>query len=93
MYVTLHFAERTFALHLLLQGLQGLIDIVVTDKNLYQRSLSIRVGARFSKGAQPTQPVKVKKPIAPQTAICGPFGRKSAEAIHQPARPVQTNPA
>ncbi len=42
MHVTLHFAERTFTLHLLLQGLEGLIDVVVTDENLYQRSLSIR---------------------------------------------------
>lgn len=40
-YVTLHFAEGTFTLHLLLEGFQGLIDVVVTDKNLNQRNLSI----------------------------------------------------
>jgi len=31
----LHLAEETFALHLLLQRLEGLVDIVVTDKNLH----------------------------------------------------------
>src|SRR5262249_20223151 len=31
----LHLAEETFALHLLLQRLEGLLDIIVTDKNLH----------------------------------------------------------
>ena len=31
----LHLAEETFALHLLLQRLEGLIDIVVADENLH----------------------------------------------------------
>ena len=43
--VTLHFAEVAFALHLLLQGLQGLIDVVVTYKNLNQGRLSIVASA------------------------------------------------
>ena len=30
-----HFAEDPLALHLLLQNLEGLIDIVVTDENLH----------------------------------------------------------
>ncbi len=30
-----HLAENTLALHLLLQHLEGLIDIVVTDENLH----------------------------------------------------------
>ena len=38
--VPLHFAERAFALHLLLQRLEGLIDVVVADENLNQRNLS-----------------------------------------------------
>jgi hypothetical protein len=42
MHVPLHFAERAFALHLLLQGLQRLIDVVVADENLDQGYLSIR---------------------------------------------------
>ena len=40
MHVPLHFAERAFALHLLLQRLERLVDVVVADKNLNQRSLS-----------------------------------------------------
>ncbi len=40
MHVTLHLAERAFALHLLLQGLKRLVDIVVADENLNQGSLS-----------------------------------------------------
>src|SRR5215472_6084813 len=35
MAAELHLAEETFALHLLLQSLEGLVDIVVTDKNLH----------------------------------------------------------
>jgi hypothetical protein len=31
----LHFAENTLALHLLLQRLEGLIDVVVTNENLH----------------------------------------------------------
>ena len=38
--VPLHFAERAFALHLLLQRLEGLIDVVVADENLNQSELS-----------------------------------------------------
>ena len=33
-HVPLHLAERAFALHLLLQGLQRLVDIIVADENL-----------------------------------------------------------
>ncbi len=40
MHVALHFAEAAFTLHLLLQGLERLIDIVVADKNLNQGYLS-----------------------------------------------------
>ncbi len=48
MDVPLHFAERAFALHLLLQRLQGLVDVVVADENLNQGSLSY-----WSFGARP----------------------------------------
>ena len=34
MHVPLHFAERAFTLHLLLQGLQRLVDIIVAHENL-----------------------------------------------------------
>ena len=40
MHVPLHFAERAFALHLLLQGFQRLVDIIVADENLNQGTLS-----------------------------------------------------
>ena len=35
MLADLHLAEHTFALHLPLQRLEGLVDIVVTDENLH----------------------------------------------------------
>jgi hypothetical protein len=40
-----HLAENTFALHLLFQHPQRLVDIVVTDENLHERSSSmLRMG-------------------------------------------------
>ncbi|QTC86787.1 hypothetical protein [Brevundimonas pondensis] len=38
--MALHFTEAAFALHLLLQGLERLIDVVVADENLNQGYLS-----------------------------------------------------
>ena len=35
----LHFAENAFALHLLLQRLQGLVDVIVADYDLNQGRL------------------------------------------------------
>jgi hypothetical protein len=35
MLAELHFAEKAFALHLLLQRPEGLVDIVVADENLH----------------------------------------------------------
>jgi ubiquinone biosynthesis protein COQ9 len=48
--VALHLAERAFALHLLLQGLERLIDVVVADENLNQGRLSIRLPAASLRG-------------------------------------------
>jgi hypothetical protein len=39
-HVALHFTEAAFALHLLLEGFQRLIDVVVADENLNQGYLS-----------------------------------------------------
>src|ERR1700716_639715 len=39
MAAELHLAEDALALHLLLQHLEGLVDIVVTDENLHAASL------------------------------------------------------
>jgi len=41
MFAELHLAEDTFALHLLFQCLEGLVDIVVTDENLHVVSFLI----------------------------------------------------
>ncbi len=38
-FTELHFAEDAFALHLLLQGFQRLIDVVVADNDLNQGRL------------------------------------------------------
>jgi hypothetical protein len=38
MTAELHLAENTLALHLLLQRLEGLIDVVIADENLHAAS-------------------------------------------------------
>ena len=43
MAAELHLAEDALALHLLLQRLEGLVDIVVTDENLHAAFLFVRV--------------------------------------------------
>ena len=48
MTAELHLAENPFALHLLLQRLEGLVDVVIADENLNQGSLSY-----WSLGARP----------------------------------------
>jgi len=40
MHVALHFTEAAFALHLLLQGFERLIDVIIANENLYQVELS-----------------------------------------------------
>ncbi|MGH6672825.1 MAG: hypothetical protein ACRECV_12745 [Xanthobacteraceae bacterium] len=40
MAAELHFAEETLALHLLLQHLESLVDVVVADENLHWGVLS-----------------------------------------------------
>jgi hypothetical protein len=39
-HVALHFTEAAFALHLLLEGFQRLIDVIIANENLYQVELS-----------------------------------------------------
>jgi hypothetical protein len=43
MVTALHFAESAFPLHLLLERLQRLIDVVIANENLYQGNLSRRI--------------------------------------------------
>ena len=45
MVATLHFAEETFTLHLLLERFQRLIDVVIADHDLNYLKLSIGVPA------------------------------------------------
>jgi ubiquinone biosynthesis protein COQ9 len=52
--VPLHLAERAFALHLLLQRLQRLVDVIVANENLDDDTSSYRGGA-FTKGAADTR--------------------------------------
>jgi hypothetical protein len=57
MAAELHLAENTLALHLLLQHLQGLIDIVIANENLHAASSSIdRIGilVRQKAGERPS---------------------------------------
>jgi hypothetical protein len=44
MAAQLHFAENTLALHLLFQRLEGLVDVIVTDKNLHACSFAVGSG-------------------------------------------------
>jgi hypothetical protein len=44
MAAELHLAENTLALHLLLQRLEGLIDIVIANENLHAASSSQEIG-------------------------------------------------
>jgi len=46
----LHLAEDALTLHLLLESLEGLIDVVVADENLNQRNLScVSLAARLDR--------------------------------------------
>ena len=49
-HVALHFTEAAFALHLLLQSLERLIDVIIANENLYQVELSFGRPPRTSKG-------------------------------------------
>ena len=60
----LHLAEETFALHLLLQRLEGLVDIVVADENLHAELLFDQArhdsqAARASRRNPPHKPVSI----------------------------------
>jgi hypothetical protein len=55
MTAELHFAEEALTLHLLLQRLEGLVDIVVTNENLHAAFLFNRaIDGPNGQGAQPT---------------------------------------
>jgi hypothetical protein len=67
-----HLAEDALALHLLLQHLEGLVDIVVTDENLHAAYLLVersmgRMPRRpiMDKGGWRTGYARIRVPIAP----------------------------
>lgn len=64
---TLHFAEETFALHLLLERLQRLIDVVIADNDLNYLKLSIGFPAGFRGIGSET----LQTPKRPQTLPLG----------------------
>jgi hypothetical protein len=43
----LHLAENTLTLHLLLQRLESLIDVIIADENLHAASSSQLIGFEF----------------------------------------------
>jgi hypothetical protein len=53
MAAQLHLAENALALHLLLQHLKGLVDIVVPDKNLHSAFLFDRAMGPMAKAPGP----------------------------------------
>ena len=69
MAVEFHLAEDALALHLLLQHLEGLVDIVVTDENLHSAFLYNRaMDGTDSHGARATgaRICTIRKPMAPR---------------------------
>jgi hypothetical protein len=76
MLAEFHLAEDAFALHLLLQRSEGLVDIVVADKNLHAVFLSIRE----TRGRLWTVPI----PMA--TVVRIPCGRHNGGALVKSSR-------
>ena len=67
-----HLAEDALALHLLLQHLKGLVDIVVTDENLHSALLFDRAGETTeSQGARANGQRKctIRDPTIPAARI------------------------
>src|SRR6478609_3173152 len=66
MAAELHLAENTLALHLLLQHLQGLIDIVIANENLHAASSSIdRISnSGKAKGWRKTEPISLNARVS-----------------------------
>ena len=70
MFAELHLAEDAFALHLLLQHLKGLIDIVIADENLHVLFLFDRVKPSDRQVPKPLACGRAgfERPWHPQTA-------------------------
>jgi uncharacterized membrane protein len=67
--VALHLAEGALALHLLLERLQGLVDVVVADEDLYHRSSKIASVAVSKSGTAGSGPPKEARLISEAPAF------------------------
>ena len=85
MHVPLHLAERAFALHLLLQGFQRLVDIIVADENLNDDQFSRRVlGSPVPKAAN-----AISRPRAAPAYVAGLIPEARADVHGETAGPVR----
>lgn len=73
MIATLHFAEETFTLHLFLERLQRLIDVVIADHDLNYLKLSIGFPDRLPGKSLNVQNAETTA-NAPFRGCAGPFG-------------------
>jgi hypothetical protein len=66
MTAELHLAENTLTLHLLLERLESLIDIIIANENLHAASSSInRIGIRVKRGTDEGHVLNFKAPDVP----------------------------
>ena len=66
MAAKLHLAENTLALHLFLQRLEGLIDVVVTDENLHACSFCSAWFVEWLGGTGDKPSATLPRPVAEQ---------------------------
>ena len=81
MAAELHLTEDAFALHLLLEGLEGLVNIVVADENLHASILS----NGFARVAPAAQPVRGEWLDGARKHACQLMGANSRLAQRCPA--------
>jgi hypothetical protein len=96
MFAELHLAKHPFALHLLLQRPEGLVDVVVTDENLHVVFLLIqRLIGPIAKAPDPWRTDMFTLPISNNHPLCPDPKFPSAEPIQhlaaQKATPEQHN--
>src|SRR5579862_5512653 len=86
MSAQLHLAEDALALHLLLQHLEGLVDIVVTDENLHafvsNGWVDFQCGHPLDRRNQP----RLGRPCSRTALRCPPRGAWSSRTGHDSAR-------
>jgi hypothetical protein len=70
-FPALHFPERAFALHLLLERAQGLLDIIVADNDLNQRVLLFKSKTPRCSGGRPPERNASGSGYAPMSPLSG----------------------